>query len=61
MKHVGRGCFEQKQMPRCKCEEPDGKAGGLCKTCKLAVLTPYEKILYRQAYPTSAAMIDGDA
>lgn len=50
MKHAGDGRFVQKQMPRCKCEEPEGIPGGLCKVCKLAVLTQTEELAYHAAY-----------
>jgi len=58
MKHVGYGRFKQKRLPRCKCQEPDGPAGGVCRACGLAALTVIEKAEYRRAYPTSARLID---
>ena len=60
IKHVGRGVFRMKHLPRCKCPQPDGKANGVCKSCGLAVLNPIEKEDYRRAYPTTARMIDGE-
>jgi hypothetical protein len=60
VKHVGRGVFRIKHLPRCKCLKPDGNGDGVCRSCGLAVLNPLEKENYRRAYPTTARMIDGE-
>ncbi len=57
MKHIGAGRFQERLMPRCKCTEPDGNRGGLCKRCKLAVLTDREDRDYARAYPATARML----
>ena len=32
IKHVGRGVFRTKALPRCKCPKPNGHAGGVYPT-----------------------------
>ena len=50
IKHVGNGVFREKHLTRCQCPVPDGRQGGTCGSCGLAVLSVIEEEVYRRAY-----------